>query len=103
MRGGAHADTAAAAVGGVGEVADLGFEEGVLEVYEEDFGADGLEDEGVGECGAYVAAAEDGDCSFEFGLGHSFILFFSLDSELLLLLLLLLLMLVVMLFIVLIE
>jgi hypothetical protein len=48
VRGGAHTHPATTAIGGIREVADLGFEEGVFEVYEEDFGADGLQDEGVG-------------------------------------------------------
>jgi hypothetical protein len=48
----------------------LALEERGFGVYEDDFVADGLEDKGVGEGGADVAAAEDGDCSFEFGLFH---------------------------------
>lgn len=67
MRAGADLGTARRRVV---EVSDLALKKGGLGVDEYDFGAYGLKNQGIGESGADVAAAEDCDCGLEPGLVH---------------------------------
>jgi hypothetical protein len=53
---------------GVAKVLHLGVSYFFLRVDHEDIACDGVHDEGVGDCGADVAGAEDGDLGGEFGV-----------------------------------
>lgn len=68
MGTGADARASVAVEGGIREVLDLGVADFLFGVDDEDVACNGVHDEGIGNGGAYIAGAQDGNFGGEFGV-----------------------------------